>query len=316
MRYAFHTLDVFTDQIFGGNPLAVFPNAQGLTSTQMQQIAAEINYSETVFVLPPESKQGDFQLRIFTPTQELDFAGHPTVGTAFLLGKLHLANGNQSVVTWQLEEPVGLVPVTLYYDGESLLKTELTVAQLPQTQQHSLELADLARLLGLRVDQIKHNDDFPQAYSCGLPFLFVPLVNREALGQIQFNLSVWQALLADQWANCVYCLAPADSTQPLTKNQTLYGRMFAPGLGIAEDPATGSAVAALGGYLGDRLSEEGLFTWQIHQGIEMGRPSQLTLTLVKTPQGIETVKVAGCSVLVSEGVMTIPPALETKAKER
>jgi trans-2,3-dihydro-3-hydroxyanthranilate isomerase len=272
----------------------------------MQQIAAEINYSETVFVLPPESEAGDFQLRIFTPTQELDFAGHPTVGTAFLLGKLHGTGVNQAVVTWHLEEPVGLVPVTLYYDGETLLKTELTVAQLPQTRADIPAPPDLAKLLGLTVDQIKQDDDFPQAYSCGLPFLFVPLVDRDALAQIQFNLSVWQDLLADQWAHCLYCLAPTDSTQQLTNNHTLYGRMFAPGLGITEDPATGSAVAALGGYLGDRLASVGTFTWQIEQGIEMGRPSQLTLTLIKHAQGIETVKVAGRSVLVSEGVMTLP----------
>jgi len=306
MRYAFHTLDVFTDQIFGGNPLAVFPDAQGLTSAQMQQIAAEINYSETVFVLPPESEAGDFQLRIFTPTQELDFAGHPTVGAAFLLGTLQTVSGDQTSVTWQLEEPVGLVPVTLYYDGENLIKTELTVAQLPQAGENIPEVSDLAKLLGLNLDQIKQDQDFPQTYSCGLPFLFVPLVNREALGQIQFNLSVWQDLLANQWAHCVYCLAPSDPTRPLKENHTLYGRMFAPGLGIAEDPATGSAVAALGGYLGDRLSTQGTFTWQIEQGIEMGRPSQLVLTLVKNSQGIETVKVAGRSVLVSEGIMTLP----------
>ncbi len=307
MRYVFHTLDVFTDQIFGGNPLAVFPDAQGLSSAQMQQIAAEINYSETVFVLPPESEAGDFQLRIFTPTQELDFAGHPTVGTAFLLGKLQTNKGNQASVTWQLEEPVGLVPVTLYYEGETLVKTELTAAQLPQAGEDIPEFPDLAKLLGLSLDQIKQDQDFPQVYSCWLPFLFVPLVNREALGQIQFNGSVWQGLLADQWANCVYCLAPADPTRQLRDNQTLYGRMFAPGLGITEDPATGSAVAALGGYLGDRLRDQsGTFTWQIEQGIEMGRPSQLALTLVKKAQTIETVKVAGRSVLVSEGVMTIP----------
>jgi len=307
MRYTFHTLDVFTDQIFGGNPLAVFPNAQGLSSTQMQQIAAEINYSETVFVLPPESEAGDFQLRIFTPIQELDFAGHPTVGTAFLLGKLQVDRGDHTLVTWQLEEPVGLVPVTLYYDGETLVKTELTVAQLPQLGEGIPAIIDLAKLLGLRIDQIKQDQDFPQAYSCGLPFLFVPLVNREALAQIQVNVSVWQGLLGDQWANCVYCLAPADPTRPLTDNQTLYGRMFAPGLGIMEDPATGSAVAALGGYLGDRLqNQSGTFNWQIEQGIEMGRPSQLMLTVVKNDRAIETVKVAGRSVLVSEGIMTLP----------
>lgn len=305
MPYSFHTLDVFTDKRFGGNPLAVFPDAQGLSSEQMQRIAAEINYSETVFVLPPATETGDFQLRIFTPTQELDFAGHPTVGTAFLLATLYSPAQPQTEVMWQLEEPVGLVPVTLYYDGDTLIKTALTVAQLPQPGNDIPTPTELATLLGLRPDQICQTENAPAAYSCGLPFLFVPLVDREALAAIQFNLTQWQTLLADRWAHCVYCLAPADRHRSLKENATLYGRMFAPGLGIAEDPATGSAVAALGGYLGDRLTTTGEFTWQIAQGIEMGRPSQLELTLVKTAAGITSVKVAGRSVLVSSGTMIV-----------
>lgn len=305
MRHAFYTLDVFTDQIFGGNPLAVFPDAQGLTGAQMQKIAAEINYSETVFVLPPTTAQGNFRLRIFTPKTELDFAGHPTIGTAYLLGILNPPNPSAPIVTWQLEEPVGLVPVNLYYEGDQLIQTELVVAQLPQTQGEVPPLDILANLLGLQTHQLQQGEYAPQAYSCGLPFLFIPLASQRALGVIQFNQSIWQKFLAHQWAHCVYCLAPEDPHTDLKENFLVYGRMFAPGLGIAEDPATGSGVAALGGYLGDRLEKTGTFHWHIEQGVELGRPSQLQLTVVKNDQGIASVKVAGRSVLVSEGFMNL-----------
>ncbi|MBE9240278.1 PhzF family phenazine biosynthesis isomerase [Synechocystis salina] len=304
MRYRFYTLDVFTDQLFGGNPLAVFPDAQGLTDGQMQNIAAEINYSETVFVLPPETAVGNFRLRIFTPKTELDFAGHPTIGAAYLLGLLQPPSPLVTT-TWQLEEPVGLVPVTLHYDQGQLIQTELTVAQLPQTQGSAPSGQDLTLLLGLSIDQLQQGEYEAKAYSCGLPFLFIPLVDEEALNGISFNLAVWQDLLADQWAHCVYCLAPADPALGLLDNKLIHGRMFAPGLGIAEDPATGSGVAALGGYFGDRLEAPGQYHWQIEQGQALGRPSQLQLTVVKENQAITAVKVAGRSVLVSEGFMNL-----------
>ncbi|WLT40140.1 PhzF family phenazine biosynthesis isomerase [Synechocystis sp. B12] len=207
--------------------------------------------------------------------------------------------------TWQLEEPVGLVPVTLHYEQGQLVQTELTVAQLPQTQGSAPSREDLALLLGLSIDQLQQGEYEPQAYSCGLPFLFIPLINGEALNGISFSPSVWQHLLAGQWADCVYCLASGDPSLGLSDNGLIYGRMFAPGLGIAEDPATGSGVAALGGYLGDRLDTPGSHHWQIEQGKALGRPSQLQLTVVKDGQGIRAVKVAGRSVLVSEGFMNL-----------
>jgi trans-2,3-dihydro-3-hydroxyanthranilate isomerase len=304
MRYGFYTLDVFTDQLFGGNPLAVFPDAQGLTDGQMQKIAAEINYSETVFVFPPATEVGNFRLRIFTPKTELDFAGHPTIGAAYLLGLLQPPSPLVTT-TWQLEEPVGLVPVTLHYDQGQLVQTELTVAQLPQTQGYVPSRGDLALLLGLSIDRLQQGEYEAKAYSCGLPFLFISLVDEDALNRISFSPAVWQDLLADQWAHCVYCLAPADPALGLLDNKLIYGRMFAPGLGIAEDPATGSGVAALGGYLGDRLNSSGSYHWQIEQGKALGRPSQLELTVVKENQAITAVKVAGRSVLVSEGFMNL-----------
>lgn len=305
MGRRFYTLDVFTDRIFGGNPLAVCTEAQGLSPAQMQQIAAEINYSETVFVLPATTPEANFRLRIFTPTTELDFAGHPTVGAAYLLGLLQGPPARPSTLTWQLEEPVGLVPVSLDYGPDGLSTTTLTVAQLPQTNPCSLAITELATLLSLEVHQLQTGKNGPQAYSCGLPFLFLPLVNRDALAKIKFNQARGLYLLKEQGTPGLYCFAPADPAIPLGQNSLIYGRMFAPGLGIAEDPATGSGVAALGGYLGDRLEKPGSYRWQIDQGIEMGRPSQLQLGLQKGPQGIERVTVGGKSVLVSEGILHI-----------
>ncbi len=299
--YAFYTLDVFTDQLFGGNPLAVFPHATGLSPLQMQRIAAEVNYSETVFVLPPETPAGNYRLRIFTPTQELAFAGHPTIGAAYLLGILFPPAETNQPQPLTLEEPVGHVLVNLNYQAGQLQSTALTVAQLPESRPNPLAIADVARLLGLSVADIRQAHDFPQAYSCGLPYLMVPLRDPTALAAVEFNVTQWQALLARAWASCVYCVAPQNKGETVAMSAQLCARMFAPGLGITEDPATGSAVSALGGYCGDRLTTTGQFTWQIIQGVEMGRPSELQLTIVKTPQGLETVKVGGQSVLVSEG---------------
>ncbi len=301
MQYSFYTLDVFTEQIFGGNPLAVFPEALGLSTAQMQAVAVEINYSETVFVLPPQTESGDYRLRIFTPRQELDFAGHPTLGTAFLLahiGKIPLQNSTTPII---LEEGVGPVAVTIYSEQGKPKETELSVAQLPILGPAPPSAERLASLLGLMPDAIIQGDYFPQAYSSGLPFLFVPLGDRRLLAQATLNLSLWKEHIEDYWASCLY-LFTADPGGAAD----FQARMFAPGLGIAEDPATGSAVAALGGYLGDRLEKPGLYHWRIAQGIEMGRPSLLKLSLEKTSQSITSVTVAGTSVVVIQGRMEIP----------
>ncbi|BFM40828.1 PhzF family phenazine biosynthesis isomerase [Synechocystis sp. LKSZ1] len=305
MRYPFYTLDVFTDQIFGGNPLAVFPEAEGLSPAQMQKVAAEINYSETVFVFPPTTPQGDYRLRIFTPATELPFAGHPTIGTAFLLGHLGKVSLNSEPTIIVLEEGVGPVAVTLYTEQGQLYKTELTVAQLPQALPDPPSVEILAPILSLSPEQIRQGQERPRCYSCGLPFLFVPLVDYPALTQAQLQQHSWETQLRSQAVNCLYLFTDKVPDNPSAHFQA---RMFAPSLGIEEDPATGSAVAAFAGYLSQHFPQSGVFSWRVIQGVEMGRPSTLDLVMEQTSQGLQSVKVSGRSVVVSHGWFEIPSA--------
>jgi trans-2,3-dihydro-3-hydroxyanthranilate isomerase len=306
--YSYYTADVFSDRIFGGNPLAVFPEASGLTPPQMQQIAAEFNFSETVFVFPPETPQGTKKVRIFTPSTELPFAGHPSVGTAYILALIGAIAPDRETTIY-LEEGVGLVPVKIVSEDGKPVYSELKVAQLPELGADSYNLDDLGAILSLSATDFLPGYP-PQAFSCGLPFIFIPVQNRETLGKIKLDLSLWSSLLAQSPANSlfVFCF---DSESPSSR---LCARMFAPGLGVMEDPATGSAVAALAGYLGGlESSGEGLNQWAIAQGVEMGRPSCVQLKFQKSNRKITEVFVGGASVLVCQGKMIIPDG-ETKSR--
>lgn len=303
MRYQFYTADVFTNRLFGGNPLAVFPDGRGLTAQQMQKVAAELNLSETAFVLPPTTPQETRRLRIFTPKAELPFAGHPTVGAAYVLaaiGEIPLPGEEVAIV---FTEGVGLIEVKIRARDGQPIYTELKAAQLPQFGPPPPPTAEIAALLSLEVGDILTGDDSPQAVSCGLPFLFVPLGSREALGRVSLRREHWQVLLGNYWASAIYAFC----YDPEWPESDLRGRMFAPALGIEEDPATGSAAAALAGYLGRRDGgQEGERRWQIEQGFEMGRPSLLQVTAERVGGKIVAVRVGGPSVLVSEGTMEIP----------
>ncbi len=302
MHYRFLTADVFTSVRFGGNPLAVFPDARGLGDLQMQQIAQEFNLSETVFVLPPVEPAHTRRLRIFTPARELPFAGHPTVGAAFVLaaiGEIALSGKHTSIV---FEEGVGPVPVTLAAQDGQPVSATLTTAVPPTFGPPPPRNAALAALLGLHEDDLVTGDYAPQAVSCGVPFLFVPVRGRAALASIRLNRERWEQVLAIWWANQVYVLA----FEPELPGSHLRARMFAPAMGIIEDPATGSAAAALAGYLGARdAMQTGTLRWVVEQGFEMGRPSTLTVEADKVEGVITAVRVGGAAVLVSEGVMTV-----------
>lgn len=302
MRYKFYTADVFSDRIFGGNPLAVIPQAEGLNAEQMQRVAREFNFSETVFVFPPETPQGTRRLRIFTPTTEIPFAGHPTVGTAFVLsaiGEIVLQGETTKIV---FEEGVGAVPVKIRAEAGNPIYSELTVAKLPEFGSKPPAIAELASMLSLDVSDLLAGDRSPQAVSCGIPFLFIPLRNREALGKAQLKREKWQQLLSNYWTTSVYVFC----YDPELEGSDLRGRMFDPGFGIEEDPATGSAVAALAGYLGIRHSlRDGTLKWTVEQGFEMGRPSILQVEADKENGNIKAIRVGGASVLVSEGMITV-----------
>lgn len=301
MHYRYLTADVFTDRPFGGNPLAVFPDARGISPQRMQQVARELNLSETVFVLPPEDPGHTRRLRIFTPGVELPFAGHPTVGTALILawvGEIPLAGEETRIV---FEEGVGPVPVAIRAAEGKAVFAQLSAAQLPEFGP-SPAIPDLAEMLSLDSGDIVTGDEAPQAVSCGVAFLYIPLRDRDALRRARLRLDRWESLLASSWAPSVYVFT-RDHELPETDFRV---RMFAPAMGVPEDPATGAAAAAFGGYLGSRSSGDCTLRWVLEQGFEMGRPSLLHLEVDKSGGEITAVRVGGGAVLVSEGAMEIP----------
>ncbi len=303
-QYAFHTLDVFTNHIFGGNPLAVFRNGVGLETGQMQAVAREFNLSETVFVFPPDDPAHTRRLRIFTPGTELPFAGHPTVGTAHLLamiGEIPLDGAETRIV---FEEGIGPVPVMIRASEGHPVSAQLSAARMPEHGPATPPAGDIAELLSLETRDIA-SDPPPAGVSCGVPFLFVMLTNLDALARAQTRRDAWERTLANYWAPHLYLLAPSDDG-PST---TYRARMFAPAMGIEEDPATGAAATALAGYLAPLATESsGTVRWVVDQGVEMGRPSHLEVEADLSGSAVTAIRVSGSSVLVSHGEMKIPQA--------
>lgn len=303
MRCRFVTADVFTDRVFGGNQLAVFPDGSGLKTEQMQQVAREFNLSETVFVLPAESSAHARRLRIFTPGSEIPFAGHPTIGTAFVLASLGEIPLEEEWTRIVLEERAGPVPVAIQkLDGRPRF-ARLTSPRLPEVGPPAPPAADLAAMLSLEPSDLLDEPWTPQGVSCGLPFLLVPLRDRRAVGRARLRLDVWERVLAGYWSPHVYLFA----LDPEQAGRQARARMFGPAVGVPEDPATGSAATALAGYLGARdPRRDGRLRWVIEQGFEMGRPSLLEAEVDKREGAITEVRVGGTSVLVSEGTMEVP----------
>lgn len=303
VRYRFHTADVFTSRIFGGNPLAVFPDARGLSSERMQQIAREFNLSETVFVLPPELPEHTRRLRIFTPSAELPFAGHPTIGTAHVLASAGEIPITSDVTRIVFEEGAGTVPVAIRSSGGQPTSAQLSAPVRPVFGSHPVSRVELGAVLSLNPSDILEGDVAPQAVSCGVPFLFVPVRDRDALRRIRVDLSRWEELLASSWAPHLYVFA----FDPEGEGADLHARSFVPALGIPEDPATGAAAAALAAYLGVRdTMQHGTARWVVEQGFQMGRPSILEVEADKRDGEVIAIRLAGASVLVSEGAMRVP----------
>jgi trans-2,3-dihydro-3-hydroxyanthranilate isomerase len=307
-QYRFHTLDVFTDRVFGGNPLAVLTDARGLSDDEMMRITREFNLSETVFVFPPEDTTHTARVRIFTPGSELPFAGHPTVGTAFLLVASGIVraehrDGETRVV---LEEGVGPVAVTVRGQDGVPVSAELTAAQPPDIRRSAPDVpptGEIATVLGLEPDAIGAGALTPAAVSCGVPYLLVPLRDQGEVTRARFDASAWQRFVAPHWAHAVYLFDGSAAE----REQTIRARMFAPHLGIGEDPATGSAAATLAAYLAVASGRhDGTLAWHVDQGVEMGRPSRLELSADVHDGKVTAVRVAGSAVLVSEGTLRVP----------
>jgi trans-2,3-dihydro-3-hydroxyanthranilate isomerase len=282
MRRRYATTDVFTDCMFGGNPLAVVLDAEGLSSGQMQSIALEFNYSETTFVLPPDDPAHTAKVRIFTPRIEVPFAGHPNVGTAFLAARESRFAAAAAAGRFVFEEAAGLVPLTLLHENGGVAGAELRAPQsLSRKSTVSREIA--AACLSLDPADIELRMHSPQVISVGLPFLAVELVSRDALRRSKPDIAAHAALLPLDGADAVfaYWRAPHESRETV-----LHARTFSPLDGVIEDPATGSACAAAitllaslesnhaggdGGAAGTRTER----AWRIHQGVDLGRPSLL-----------------------------------------
>lgn len=269
----------------------------------MRQIAKEFNLSETVFVFPPESSYHTSKLRIFTPGAELPFAGHPTLGAAYVLTLTGSIPLQGDVTQIAFEEGVGPVIVTVHGSERRPGFVQLSVVIMPEFGESLPAIEDIASVLSLPPSAILNGADAPKAVSCGVPFLIVPVVDRAAICQIRVNLVQWNQSIAATWAPHLYVFT-RDTERP---DAQFHVRMFAPSLGIAEDSATGGGAAALGGYLAARNTmKDGTLKWRIEQGLEIGRPSILDVEVDKRDDRIVAVRVGGTSILVSEGWMEIP----------
>jgi trans-2,3-dihydro-3-hydroxyanthranilate isomerase len=303
MELPFHTLDVFTDRTFGGNPLGVFPDASHLPTDLMQSIAGEMNLSETVFLGPPETAAGTARVRIFTPAVEVPFAGHPTIGTAIFLAGDAPGRTMSGEITMVLEENVGPVPVSVRFEAGRPTFAQFTTARLPEHRRSPYAAAELAAMVGLDPADVCPPGLRPEMVSCGLPYHIVPVCSVEAVKRARLDLGLWRRMMADSWAHHVYLVCLAAEGEGVDVRV----RMFAPGSGVEEDPATGSAAAALGGYLSKADGRtEGQLTWTVEQGLEMGRPSLLFVEADRAGGSTTAVRVGGRALRVSHGTMTVP----------
>jgi trans-2,3-dihydro-3-hydroxyanthranilate isomerase len=272
----------------------------------MQAITREFNYSETVFVFPPEDSRNTRRVRIFTPGEELPFAGHPTVGCAFVLatiGEIPLTGDESHIV---LEEGVGPVPVLIRCKDGKPFFAQLTAAKLPEINDPPPRPEVLCEILSLEPSHIVADDMIePEAVSTGVPYLFIPLKKPEMLSWVKVDITKWEQSLGNYWAPEMFVFS-TDDWSNIFEGGHIRARMFAPGLGIGEDPATGSACAALAGFLGLRSeTRNGTLRWSVDQGVEMGRPSRLELEVDLERGQLKAIRVGGSSVLVSSGTLQI-----------
>ena len=296
MKYRYYICDVFTETRFGGNQLAVLPQAVGLSTQQMQEIAREFNFSETTFVLPAKAGQTR-HVRIFTPTREIPFAGHPNIGTAFVLASAGEFGEIKSSLVVTFEEQSGLVSVTIQEIGGEVASCELTAPQSLSFGK-TLPVELVAAAISIDSKDIVTKTHGPQVASVGLPFIMVELRDRSVLERARISMSGFEALAAEDVMPDVYLYTRG------TDGFDIRARMFAPLSGVPEDPATGSANCALAGLLAHYSQDSaGSFSWRIAQGVEMGRPSTLIARAEKKDGVVQTTRIGGAAVLVSEGTI-------------
>jgi trans-2,3-dihydro-3-hydroxyanthranilate isomerase len=280
----FYIVDVFAEKKYAGNQLAVVRGAAGLSNTEMQSIAAEMNYSETTFVLSDEERNGGYDVRIFTPKEEVPFAGHPTLGTAYVTRQEIIGNSVERVT---LNLKAGQIPVTF--------GNVLWMKQLPPTFGDTLDQARVSRVLSL--EEADLDEQFPiQEVSTGLPCIVAPLKGLKALERCQVDRDGYYELISTAWAKAILVFSP----EPYDKAD-LSVRFFADYYGVSEDPATGSANGCLAGYLVEhRYLDADSIDVRVEQGYEIGRPSLLYLRAEEKENEIN-VSVGGKVQMVAKG---------------
>ena len=305
-KLRYHLVDVFTNRQFGGNPLAVFTNGRGITAETMQAIAKELNLSETTFVLPPADAANDYRVRIFTPGKELPMAGHPTVGTTYVLAREHMIergeDGTETEI--KLEEGVGTIPVRIRWrDGAAGF---IQMRQpLPTFGARVEDVRAVAEMLSIDADEIASTNLPLEIVSCGVPFFYVPVKSLRAVQGIKFRVDVWENKLKQIVPPEVFVF----TREVEFPGSAVHSRMFAPGMGIWEDPATGGASGPLGCYLVQHgvvsTGEDGAAEFTSEQGIEMGRPSFIRVKITREGEAITDVRVGGECRFMGEGYLEI-----------
>ncbi|GHC75439.1 PhzF family phenazine biosynthesis protein [Limoniibacter endophyticus] len=299
---AFSTYDVFTEKPLSGNQLAIVWNAEGLDAPRMQAIAREFNLSETVFVLPPEDKRHTARLRIFTPFAELDFAGHPTVGAAIAIGERNRDAANDRTAIMALEENVGVVRCVV--DLTDKCFAEFDLPRLPAPVASSIQPELAAAALGLDHSDIGFENHQPMLWTAGNPIALIPIHGLAAIARARIDLAIWADVLEDYPATTpsayLYC------RECIGSDCAFHARKFSPFPDGGEDPATGSAVAALAGAIQhfDRMPEGAHRLW-VEQGMEINRPSRIRLEMDIVGGAIDTARIGGHAVKISEGKLLV-----------
>jgi len=300
LRRTFHTLNVFTDTPFTGNPLAVVLNCEGLSEQRMQVIAREFNLSETVFVLDPLDPVNTARLRIFTPTRELPFAGHPTIGAAVLIAQMRASEMlGGAGLGLAIEEQVGLIACTVRRRKGGATQARFILPRLPRRLGEAPSVQAIAAALGLQVADIGFGAHQPSVWSAGNAFTFVPVASLEAIGRAVPNPALFSTTFAGSGS-----LAFLYTQEVMREGSHVHARMFGPGIDITEDPATGSAVAAFAGVAAQfERPEDGDHLLIIEQGFEIGRPSIIYLRVQIEGGMLVDASVGGAAVMVAHGTI-------------
>jgi len=298
VKYTFHIVDVFSATPFGGNQLAVLPDAVGISADGMQKIAREFNFGETTFVLPKNDPANTCRVRIFTPRAELDFAGHPTVGTACAL-VMQQHERLSDPIRLILEENVGPVTVDVAQRNGGF-HGMLTLSAKIEAPTEAPSPTDLAAVLSIQPAEVS------QVFfaGVGVPFCFAQLSSSEVVDRAAINRAAWAATLSRAWSSHLFFFA--GSLKDVGK---LYARMCAPALGVEEDPATGSACAALVGAMASKPDFDGMaYRLSIRQGVSMGRRSEIEAEARKTGSVVTSVSVRGATAYIASGEIDVPPS--------